>query len=322
MPSRASTSRSPVTPDPPVITTPAQRSRAAAFAGCGRGRRRGRRRHIRAGRWDFSHRPPFLMPPGAILTEGASRRAPLRSSGSRRTRPFGYRQRGGRRREPQRLRHRLPSQRRREEKAGEGVPRGRRVHDGHVVHPVGEPRFPLPVEDAALPQRQHDTGAGEPREHLRQDFQGVLPAGDLRALHLVEEEDIHLPKVAREHPLVEGRGVERNGHPPLMRAVDQVVHEIYLILQQEQVPRAEIREHPVRVFPRDRAVRAGIEHDAVLSLRAHLDDRVAGAGSGGAHAAHIHARLPADVEQHAAVLSHHARVADLGRPRARAPPTG
>ena len=114
---------------------------------------------------------------------------------------------------------------------------------------------------------------GEPVEY-RLRLRGRQPAY-LRALYLVDQEQVHLVEVALEHRGVEGRGIEHDAHPARVGGVDYLAQAVHLVLQQHHVARAEAGERLRYVLRRDAAVRAAVDDDAVLALGVHLDYGVA-----------------------------------------------
>ena len=137
-----------------------------------------------------------------------------------------------------------------------------------------------------------------------QDGVRVGAAGHARALHLVDEEVVHAGKVAAGNLRVVGAGVEGHDHALLPGTAQDVGHAGNLVLQDDQVARAEVGEGGFHVRLGDLAVGARQDDDAVAALFVQLDDGVAGGAEGHLHAGAVDAVGIEGLKQHTAVLAH------------------
>ena len=105
-----------------------------------------------------------------------------------------------------------------------------------------------------------------------------MTAGDLIALHLVDQEDIHQIQGQRFQRFFKGRGVHGDLHSRRFCPAEYVIQTVDLVLQEEHIPRLEPAQHPVDVFFREGLVGSAVDHDGVLAVLVHIDESHAGGG--------------------------------------------
>ena len=127
-------------------------------------------------------------------------------------------------------------------------------------------------------------------------FLAAFP-GQLRSFRLVDKIPIHRPCGQRRQVFRERRGVEHHRQPAGVRCVDEPLHTVNFVLQQQNVPRRKRRERFNHLFFAYKAVCAAIQQNAVFAAFLHLDDGVSGRSGNGPYIPRVHTLIPQKVQK-------------------------
>ena len=195
-----------------------------------------------------------------------------------------------------------------DEIAGEGIARSGGIHGLDGEHGLEHFLITAHAVRAVAAKRQHNASLGIA---LLEHGKNLVGLGFIRqrlALDFVKQEPVHAPQRIGMQTLVDGGGVEHDGHAALGGHAHDERRVIQLVLQNEEIALFKAGEHLFDVLAKHAHVFTGKNDDAVLAVLVHLNHGVAGGAGHVLDVLRIHAALGERVHQNRAVLTHNACV--------------
>ena len=193
-----------------------------------------------------------------------------------------------------------------QEVAGEGVAGGGGIHGLDLEDGLVMLLGCVGVHRAVAAQGQDDLGMGVQLQQTFNDVIGRGLAGDLAAFHFVQQEDGDLAHIHGIQLLIKRRRIQGDGQAALVCLIYNVRHLVDLVLQQQHVTLAEVRQDLIHVLFGQALVRAAVEEDAVLGVLVDLDDGMARGGGDAADVVGVDAVLGTGIQEGLAVGADHA----------------